>query len=257
MDLAAINIQRGHDLGLNTLNDTREALGLDPYTSFGQITDDLATVQALQQAFGNNVDAIDLWTGGLSEKHPTGSMVGETFQKIIGDQFTDLRAGDQFWFERQGFDADTMAAIKGTTLSSVIERNTDTTAIQDDAFVFAVRHTSDTVSEDPDAPQLVIGVAGGPAIVGGPQGDTLVAATDTHAMQHMTGSTGGDQFVISGKVTITDFNPAEGDKLVVSDHHDPKVNFKGGNAIVHSGNDTVTLEHVTQAQLQGHDWWIS
>ena len=28
MDLAAINIQRGHDLGLGTLNETREALGI-------------------------------------------------------------------------------------------------------------------------------------------------------------------------------------------------------------------------------------
>ncbi len=34
MDLAAINIQRARDLGLGTLNQTREALGLDPYTDF-------------------------------------------------------------------------------------------------------------------------------------------------------------------------------------------------------------------------------
>ena len=34
MDLAAINIQRARDLGLGTLNETREALGLDPYTTF-------------------------------------------------------------------------------------------------------------------------------------------------------------------------------------------------------------------------------
>ena len=33
MDLAAINIQRARDLGLGTLNQTREALGLDPYTN--------------------------------------------------------------------------------------------------------------------------------------------------------------------------------------------------------------------------------
>src|SRR3954449_3946517 len=36
IDLAAINIQRAHDLGLGTLNETREALGLAPYTSFDQ-----------------------------------------------------------------------------------------------------------------------------------------------------------------------------------------------------------------------------
>jgi predicted transposase YbfD/YdcC len=48
MDLAAINIQRGHDLGLGTLNETREALGLTSYTSFEQITDDAGTVAALK-----------------------------------------------------------------------------------------------------------------------------------------------------------------------------------------------------------------
>src|SRR5262249_33562827 len=36
MDLAAINIQRGRDLGLGTLNQTRESLHLDKYTDFDQ-----------------------------------------------------------------------------------------------------------------------------------------------------------------------------------------------------------------------------
>ena len=48
MDLAAVNIQRGHDLGLGTLNETREALHLTPYTSFDQLTDDPGTLAALK-----------------------------------------------------------------------------------------------------------------------------------------------------------------------------------------------------------------
>ena len=51
-DLAAINIQRGRDLGLGTLNETRKALGLAPYTSFSQITSDAQTAAALQKAYG-------------------------------------------------------------------------------------------------------------------------------------------------------------------------------------------------------------
>ena len=51
-DLAAINIQRGRDLGLGTLNETRMALGLAPYTSFNQISNDPETVAALQKAYG-------------------------------------------------------------------------------------------------------------------------------------------------------------------------------------------------------------
>jgi peroxidase len=82
MDLAAINIQRGHDLGLGTLNETREALGLTPYTSFEQITDDAGTVAALKATF-TDVNQIDLWTGGLSEKHFAGGLVGETSARSL------------------------------------------------------------------------------------------------------------------------------------------------------------------------------
>lgn len=66
-DLAAINIQRGHDLGLASLNDTREALGLTAYTTFDQITSDQQTALALQQAYGD-IDKVDLWTGGTRRK---------------------------------------------------------------------------------------------------------------------------------------------------------------------------------------------
>ena len=48
MDLIAIDIQRERDLGLGTLNQTREALGLAPYTDFNQITSDPTVVANLQ-----------------------------------------------------------------------------------------------------------------------------------------------------------------------------------------------------------------
>jgi Animal haem peroxidase len=100
LDLAAINIQRGRDMGLGTLNQTREALGLTPYTSFDEITSDPETAAALEQAYGS-VDAIDLWVGGLAEDHVAGGVIGQTFGLIVGDQFTALRDGDRYYFENQ------------------------------------------------------------------------------------------------------------------------------------------------------------
>jgi peroxidase len=155
IDLAAINIQRGRDLGLPHLNEMREALHLDPYTDFSQITDDAETVAALAQVYGS-VDAIDLWTGGLAERTAPGAFVGETFGTIIADQFERTRDGDRLWYQNQGFDAATLDAIEHSTLSSIILRNTDTKAIQDDPFVFYERHEAGTLTAEPDLPQLLI-----------------------------------------------------------------------------------------------------
>ena len=44
IDLASINIERGRDLGLGSLNETRVALGLTPYANFDRITHDTDTV---------------------------------------------------------------------------------------------------------------------------------------------------------------------------------------------------------------------
>ena len=106
--MAAINIQRAHDLGLGTLNQTRVALGLDPYANFDEMTSDHETAVAFSQAYKGDINAVDLWAGGLAEDHVAGSIIGETFGKIIGDQFTALRDGDRYYFENQNFDRQTL-----------------------------------------------------------------------------------------------------------------------------------------------------
>lgn len=263
IDLAAINIQRAHDLGLGTLNQTREALGLTPYTSFDQISSDPATAAALKQAYGN-VDAIDLWTGGLSENHVPGSIIGSTFAKIIGDQFTALRDGDRFYFENQKFDKETLNEIKHTTLSDLILRDTDTTAMQSDAFVATERHSGTLGGVDPkgqDAAegmaQLVVGSPGKDTLTGGALNDTLVAA---RGQMTMTGGAGADTFVFSNlkgqhnTATITDYNPMV-DKLqllanahveISSDHH--------GGTLIQVGNETIDLLGVKPNDLHHRDW---
>ena len=133
MDLAAINIQRGRDLGLGTLNETRKDLGLKPYTTFEQITNDAATVAAMKTAFGTP-DNVDLWTGGLAEQHAPGSLLGPTFTTIIADQFERLRDGDPYYFENALDPAD-VRMVKNTTLSDIITRNTDATDMQADVFM--------------------------------------------------------------------------------------------------------------------------
>src|SRR5262245_12388181 len=262
LDLAAINIQRGRDMGLGTLNQTREALGLDPYTSFDEITSDPETAAALEQVYGS-VDAIDLWVGGLAEDHVAGGVIGQTFGIIVGDQFTALRDGDRYYFEHQNFDQQTLNEIKGTTLSDLILRNTDTTAMQDDAFVATERHSGTLGGVDPtgeDAAegmaQLVIGSRGKDTLTGGDLDDTLVAAA---GRQTMTGMDGADTFVIGEgriKATITDFTPGV-DTLEFSDasRYDQRhvhIRQDHGNTVVSVGNDQVVLTGVNSRQLDPH-----
>lgn len=265
IDLAAINIQRGHDLGLGTLNQTREALGLKPYTSFDQISSDPHTAAALKQAYGN-VDAVDLWTGGLAEDHGAGGVIGPTFGKIIGDQFTALRDGDRFYFENQGFDKQTLNEIKHTTLSDLIMRDTDTTAMQSDAFVATERHSGTLAGIDPkgqDAAdgmaQLVMGSPGKDTLTGGKLNDMLVAAS---GQMTMTGGRGADTFVfnsdyITGKhntATITDYRPNIDKLQIMSNAHVDISSDHHGGTILQVGNETIKLVGVKPNELHDHDW---
>jgi Animal haem peroxidase. len=257
LDLAAINIQRGRDLGLPTLNNTRRALGLEPYTSFDQITNDKATASALREAFGS-VESIDLWTGGISENHVSGGLVGSTFATIIARQFQALRDGDRFWYENQGFDKDTLNDIKNTTLADIIERNTDTDYDQDDVFTFYDRHTPETESENQNAPQLLTGTSSSDVLVGGPAGDALLAGKD---QQTMTGKGGSDLFVFTAPnqdATITDFAPSQ-DAVEFHDagnlrYSDVKSWAQDGGTVVEAGGHRIELADVQPGELNSRNF---
>ena len=256
LDLAAINIQRGRDLGLGTLNETRAALGLEPYAEFDQITGDAATVDALRAAFGT-VDQVDLWTGGLSEDLAPGAFVGTTFAPIIAGQFERLRDGDRLWYQNQGFDAETLAGIERTRLSDIILRNTDTAHIQDDVFVFFERRGSEAEPEHPDLPQLVVGSDGGDALIGGPQGDILVAGGER---QVLIGLDGDDRFVLGepGRATITDFRPGhdtvEFGQAGGEGFADLGVRSRQGHAVVRLDEYRVDLPGVQPDELAPRDF---
>jgi hypothetical protein len=256
LDLAAINIQRGRDLGLGTLNETRAALGLEPYTEFHQITGDAATADALWAAFGT-VDQVDLWTGGLSEDLAPGAFVGAIFAPIIARQFERLRDGDRLWYWNQGFDPETLAGIEGTRLSDVIRRNTDTAHIQDDVFVFYERRGSGIEPEHADMPQLVVGSDSRDALAGGPQGDILVAG---QGRQTLTGGEGDDRFVFAapGRATITDFRPGhdmvEFGRASGGSFADFDIRGRHGHTVVRLGEYRVDLPDVQPDELSPRDF---
>ncbi|GJM25062.1 MAG: hypothetical protein DHS20C16_14770 [Phycisphaerae bacterium] len=133
LDLVALNIQRGRDHGLPSLNEVRTAIGLDMHADFASVNSDPA-VQARLAAIYDDVGQIDLWVGGLAEEHVTGALVGETILTIVRNEFERLRDGDRFWYERY-LPAAIVQMVEGQTLATIIRRNTDIgDELQDDVF---------------------------------------------------------------------------------------------------------------------------
>ena len=121
-DLASLNIQRGRDHGLPHYNEVRRLLGLQPVTSFAEISSNLDVQSKLSEAY-SSVDEIDLWVGGLAEDNVHDALVGEVFYIILKDQFERLRDGDRFWYKNIMSDKE-IRKIEKTTLAKIIRRNT-------------------------------------------------------------------------------------------------------------------------------------
>ncbi|HYE34825.1 peroxidase family protein [Methylocaldum sp.] len=137
LDLIALNIQRGRDMGLPDFNTVRSDFGLPRKSSFSEITSDRALATTLEQLYGN-VDEIDLFVGLLCEDDIRGTMLGETLRTILVDQFHRSRAGDRYWYTRTLKGKD-LAMVHRTRLSDIIRRNTSIRNIQEDVFFVTKR----------------------------------------------------------------------------------------------------------------------
>ena len=98
-DLAAIDIERGRDIGLGDYNEVRQALGLPVVSTFGDITSDTTLQGALSDLYGGEVSDIDLWVGMLAEDHLPGVPAGVTIQAALEDQFERLAVGDRYFYQ--------------------------------------------------------------------------------------------------------------------------------------------------------------
>ena len=141
-DLAAVNIQRGRDVGLPSYNDARRELGLTPATSF--LTTDSEQgitsnpeVAARFASIYDSIEDVDYWLGGISEDPVNGGLVGELFSVILTEQFENLRDGDRFFYLNDSDDLSVLAPdLQNTTLTDIIQQNTPgEVVIQDNAFL--------------------------------------------------------------------------------------------------------------------------
>jgi len=125
LDLAALNIQRGRDMGIPNYNVLRVAYGLAEKATWADVTSNVALQGKLASVYASPSVA-DPWVAGLAEDHVSGGVVGELFAAIIREQFVRLRDGDRFWHENDpAFREEDLAEIRGYNLAKVIEKTTN------------------------------------------------------------------------------------------------------------------------------------
>jgi peroxidase len=131
MDLVALNVQRGRDHGLPPYSEWRKICGLSTINSWKQmasIVTEPQLVPRLQRLY-HRIEEVDVFIGAIIEKPQTGSLLGPTFQCIVGDQFRRLRLGDRFWYEEPkqagSFTQAQLNAIKETSMARILCDNGD------------------------------------------------------------------------------------------------------------------------------------
>jgi hypothetical protein len=156
-DLAAVDIQRGRDLGLiNRYNRLRIDYNLPPLSLFSQLTSDATVQGALTNVYGI-VDNVDAWVAMIAENHVPGSSLGKLSEQIILSQFERLRDGDRFFYtgdvDLQSDLVTSVIDLNTISLSQIIKLNTEVTNLQENVFFAA-----STVPEPSTCSLLVAGV---------------------------------------------------------------------------------------------------
>lgn len=151
VDLAAINIQRGRDMGVPGYNHFREYCGLPRAKYFEDLTGTFSnkTLLRMSQLY-KHVDDIDLWTAGISEYPIQDGIVGPTFACLIARQFVNLRRGDRFWYENAGyppqFTIEQLDELRKSTAARLMCDNSDEIeTIQASAMLIADPYTNPRV----------------------------------------------------------------------------------------------------------------
>lgn len=151
IDLAAINIQRGRDMGVPGYNHFREYCGLPRAKYFEDLTGVFSnkTLLRLSQLY-KHVDDIDLWTAGIAEYPIQDGLVGPTFSCLIARQFVNLRRGDRYWYENSGYPAqftiEQLDEIRKSTAARLIcDNSDDIDTIQASAMLVADSYTNPRV----------------------------------------------------------------------------------------------------------------
>ena len=165
LDLTALNIQRGRDLGLQGYTNYRKICSSGAYqaaSSFNELTrggylsdEDVQKLQSLYR----DVNDLDLFAVGVLETPHRNALLGPAFVCIIGDQFARFKKGDRFWFENGNdpetrFTPEQLDSIRGASMARIICDNTDIKKMQPFAFRMNVSVNEDLSCNNINMPEI-------------------------------------------------------------------------------------------------------
>ncbi|XP_026813543.1 peroxidase-like [Rhopalosiphum maidis] len=140
LDLVSVDMERGRDYGVPPYNKFRKLCGLSEAKTFEDLTDQISKkkVNTLIELY-EDVDDVDYYVAGLLENRKPGSVLGHTFQCIVGEMFYRWKFGDRFYYEfgnqTGSFNLDQLNEIRKTTMAYIMCITTNISNVQRNAFV--------------------------------------------------------------------------------------------------------------------------
>lgn len=262
-DLAAINIARGREVGLPSLNELRAylynhglALGahasdfgmtakgnpaLKPYASWAEFAANLrdpALVESFKKVYGSadvNVNKVDIWIGGLAEK-PVDGQLGATFGFVFLEQLDRLRDGDAFYYTRRLDGTGLLDDIESQKFSDIVARNSGIAYVHDNIF-----RTAATVKLAPDQ-HAKNGGAGHEIIVGNGLANVICGNGGDDTIYGLKGDDvlwggDGDDGLKGGDGNDTLWGGMGSDRLIGGNGHDTLYGQWGDDTLIGGGGN--------------------
>ncbi|MDZ7872597.1 MAG: peroxidase family protein [Rhizobium sp.] len=110
-------------------------LQADQIAAFKAINGNVVAVQSDGTGLVKGIDRVDLWVGGLAERHFNGGMAGDTFWVVLHEQFDRLQEADRLYYLERFDNFDLYETfIDGQGFSDIVTRNTGLTGLPEDIF---------------------------------------------------------------------------------------------------------------------------
>lgn len=135
MDMFTINLQRTREFGIPWYWELRDFCGMSPVYDWYQAEGiwNQQCLESLPQIYGHAKN-VEGYIGMICEKPLPGAVVGPTAACILQRQYQNLREGDRWFFDRNGFSEAQLNVIKKFNLGKILCITTNLDYVTENVF---------------------------------------------------------------------------------------------------------------------------